>query len=127
LENLVIEGTITLRLILQIQDGTRCIWLRIGAETSEGGGGYCEYGTGILGYIKSAEFGDQLSNFQILKDFLLWSVRQTDREIDRQKYIKTDSQTDRLRESDRQTGRQTDRQSVSQIERQTARQTDKKT
>jgi hypothetical protein len=36
-----------------------------------GGRGSCEHGTGLLGYIKCAEFGDQFRNFQLLKDVLL--------------------------------------------------------
>jgi len=73
--------------------GTRCIWLRIGAETSGEGGGSCEHGIGILSYIKCAEFGDQLRNFQNLKDILLWSVdrsvSQTVRQTDRQTALTT--------------------------------------
>jgi len=44
----------------------------------------CELGTGILGYTKCAQLDDQLRNFQILKDFLLWSVGRSVNQADRQ-------------------------------------------
>ena len=96
--------------------GTRCIWLRIGAETSGEEGGSCEHSTGILSYIKGAEFGDQLRNFQNLKDILLWSVdrsvSQTDRtlttlahHINPQYTVTTERQSARYKRQLQQSGR----------------------
>ena len=75
------------------QDGGRDKWGR--------GGGSCEHVTEILGYIKCAQRGDQLRNFQNLKDFLLRSVGQSFSRSVGQSVSQAVSQS--VRQTDRQT------------------------